>query len=100
MQPENPVKASLARARSSDAKPALVSIAVRDEDRIISQFWETVKKRESRRHIRACETARKIFLLGFAAYMQQLELLDEQERSAKIQAKVQAAVQGDLFRLD
>ncbi len=96
MQTEETIKASTRTGKAIGRRNrALVSIAIRDEDRVVSHCWETVKRRESRKHIRACETARKIFMLGFAAYMEQMEL-DDAWQNQNQQPTEQ--IQDDLFR--
>lgn len=60
---------------------AKVCIAVNDEDRNVSRLWELVKRYYSRRKQTAAETARRVFLRGLAAELEDITM--QQELQAK-----------------
>lgn len=71
---------------------ATVSITVNDEDRVISDLWETVKKYYSRKKITAAQTARKVLLRALLAEVEEITLA-----TANIMEKEQERLQGRLF---
>ena len=71
---------------------ATVSIAVNDEDRAVSGFWEIVKKFYSSKKITAAQTARKVFLRGLLAEVEEITL-----KQNAIAEKERERLQGQLF---
>ena len=73
-------------------KRATVSIAVNDDDRVISDLWETVKKYYSHKKITAAQTARKVFLRGLLAEVEEITL-----KQNAVAQNEQERLQGRLF---
>ena len=73
-------------------KRAIVSIAVNDEDRAISGLWETVKKFYSNEKITAAQTARKVFLRGLLAEVEEITLQRKNDTESELER-----LQGRLF---
>ena len=53
---------------------ARVSISMNDKDRNLSRLWELVKRLNSRRHERAAETARRVFMRGLMCELEDIAL--------------------------
>lgn len=73
---------------------ATVSIAVNDEDRAVSGFWEIVKRFYSNKKVTAAQTARKVFLRGLLAEVEEITLQQKTDADAEIER-----LQGKLFDL-
>ena len=71
---------------------ATVSIAVNDDDRAITGLWETVKKFYSHKKITAAQTARKVFLRGLLAEVEEITL-----KQNAVAQNEQERLQGRLF---
>lgn len=71
---------------------ARVSIAINDEDRNVSRLWQIVKGYNSKRKETAAETARRVFLRGLTAELEEITLA-----TAKDTEKEQERLQGRLF---
>lgn len=71
---------------------ATVSIAVNDEDRAVSGFWEIVKRYYSNKKITAAQTARKVFLRGLMAEIEEITLQQKTDAEAESER-----LQGRLF---
>ena len=73
-------------------KRAKVCISVNDEDRNLSRLWELVKGYYSKRKQTAAETARRVFLRGLAAELEEITI-----RQDAITKEQQDNEQGRLF---
>lgn len=71
---------------------ARVSIAINDPYREISRLWELVKKCNSRKKETAAETARRVFLRGLTAELEEIMLANAKAAEAE-----QERLQGRLF---
>lgn len=70
-----------------------ISIAINDPDRVISKFWEEVKRFYSLRNQTAAETARSVFLNGLAVMLH--DIANTKEQSANLNNKNN---QAELFQ--
>lgn len=73
---------------------ARVSVSMNDEDRNLSRLWELVKRLNSRRHERAAETARRVFMRGLTCELEAIAL----EQNA-IAENDKDRTQGKLFNV-
>ena len=71
---------------------AKISIAVNDEDRIVSRVWELVKKYYSGQKITAAEAAKKCFMRGLTAELEEIMLATSNARMEENES-----LQGRLF---
>ena len=71
---------------------ARVSIAVNDPYREVSRLWELVKKFNSQKKETAAETARRVFLRGLTAELEEIMLAN-----AKAAEDENERLQGRLF---
>lgn len=76
-------------------KSTLISITANDEDRVVSNMLNVLKRHDSCKGITAPETYRRVILRGLTVIFE--EILEQKEQQEKESSERQNELQGKLF---